>query len=108
MGPIVQLSRRRALVTLGAILGGLAETACSSAATPAGKSTTQPTGSSPTVAGTPSGTSKALDSLIADARKEGGLSAQILDTSLPEAGKIADAFSKRFGLSNVSTGGETE
>jgi ABC-type Fe3+ transport system substrate-binding protein len=49
-----------------------------------------------------------LDALVAQARKEGGLRAQIVDTAGPEAGKIADAFSKRFGLSNVSVAGENE
>jgi ABC-type Fe3+ transport system substrate-binding protein len=52
--------------------------------------------------------SDGLDALVAKARKEGGLRAHIIDTASPEAGKIADAFSKRFGLSNVTVAVENE
>jgi ABC-type Fe3+ transport system substrate-binding protein len=55
-----------------------------------------------------SAASKSLDSLIAEAQKEGGLRAQVIDTAGPEAGKIAEAFSKRFGLSNVTIATENE
>jgi ABC-type Fe3+ transport system substrate-binding protein len=49
-----------------------------------------------------------LDALIAEARKEGGLRAQIIDLGVPEASKITAAFSQRFGLSNVSVAAENE
>lgn len=49
-----------------------------------------------------------LDDLIAQAKKEGGLHAQIIDQAGPEASKIAAEFSKRFGLSDVTVGGENE
>jgi ABC-type Fe3+ transport system substrate-binding protein len=49
-----------------------------------------------------------LDDLIAKARKEGGVHAQIVDQAGPEANKIAAAFAKRFGLSDVTIGGENE
>lgn len=55
-----------------------------------------------------SAASESLDSLVAEAQKEGGLRAQVIDTAGPEAGKIADAFSKRFGLSNVTVATENE
>jgi ABC-type Fe3+ transport system substrate-binding protein len=51
---------------------------------------------------------RSLDALVAEAQKEGGLRAHIIDTARPEASKIADAFSKRFGLSNVTIGIENE
>jgi ABC-type Fe3+ transport system substrate-binding protein len=59
-------------------------------------------------AGNAAAASKSLDALIAEAQKEGGLRAQIIDTAGPEAGKIADAFSKRFGLSNIAIATENE
>lgn len=49
-----------------------------------------------------------LDDLVAQARKEGGLHAQIIDQAGPEGSKLAAAFSKRFGLTDVSVGGENE
>src|SRR6185503_9368083 len=49
-----------------------------------------------------------LEALVAEARKEGGLRAQIIDMGAPEASKITAAFSQRFGLSNVSVSGENE
>jgi ABC-type Fe3+ transport system substrate-binding protein len=51
---------------------------------------------------------RSLDALVVEARKEGGLRAHIIDTARPEANKITDAFSKRFGLSNVTIGVENE
>lgn len=52
--------------------------------------------------------SEALDALVAKAQKEGGLRAQVIDTAAPEAGKIAAAFAKRFGLSGVTVAVENE
>lgn len=49
-----------------------------------------------------------LDALIAEARKEGGLRAQIIDMGVAEASKITAAFSQRFGLSNITVSGENE
>jgi ABC-type Fe3+ transport system substrate-binding protein len=51
---------------------------------------------------------RSLDALVVEAKKEGGLHAHIIDMARPEANKIADAFSKRFGLSNVTIGIENE